>query len=228
MGEYTSKTNQTDNRSSLKSKTIDQVVNSKYGKGSVYIHTITGRVQPVMDENNIFVRNTTEYTHTVTEIPNSVEGEGDLHLIQLPDGEILAYRVYGGQKKGLGGYLRTAMNFNPVFKISRASLGLIQKAIGNPPGPDNFNKDMNGKDISTGRQFLEISDGIITIATSPYQLVKLSYMGIKATVIGTKMSYDRFTLYSHLPSDIRTVISNNVFKPYFTLGTSVVELTNVE
>lgn len=215
--------------SSPKSRSVTDVVTQKNkGKGTIYFHQIIPKKQPVYDEYGQCSGDVDMMTHSVYSESNSVEGEGDIHLIKLPNGEVVIYRVIGVEDWSLPRVLRKGMDFNPVFKISRAGLGLIQSLIGNPVGANDFNKDMDGESLTPLDQVFNIGDGVITIALAQTKVVKYLYGGTKLAYASDKSNLNKFNRYSSLPVNVREAVKTNVFDKYFKLGSTVIELERME
>jgi hypothetical protein len=224
---YQSKSQDSSVNYQTKGKNITELV-SNNENGTVFYHEIYTVKQPTHDENGQFSGDTDVMKHRSWSELNSVEGEGDIHVIRLPDDEVVIYRVIGLEDWSLPRVLRKGMEFNPVFKISRAGLGLIQTGLGNPPGTDDFNKDINGEDLSVTDQLFSMGDGIISIALAPTKVIKYAYGGTKLAYATDKSRLEKWTRYSSLPGNVRDVVKKNVFDQYFTFGASVIELDRIE
>lgn len=224
---YKSKSQDSSMNYQRKGKNITDVVNNNE-KGTVYYHEIYPVKQPTHDENGQFLGDVDVMTHRSWSELNSVEGEGDVHVINLPNDEVIIYRVIGIEDWSLPRVLRKGMEFNPVFKISRAGLGLIQTGLGNPPGADDFNKDINGEDLSVADQLFSMGDGVISIVLAPTKVIKYAYTGTKIAYNADKAHLEKLQRYSSLPANVRDIVKQNVFDQYFKLGSTIIELDRLE
>lgn len=211
-----------------KAKDITSVVNNRGDKGTVYYHEIYTVKQPTHDESGNFAGDVDSLRYRGWSEVNSVEGEGDVHVIRMPDDQVVIYRVIGLEDWSTPKVIRKAMEFNPVFKISRAGLGLIQTGLGNPPGPVDFNKDMHGNDLSVSDHLFSMGDGVISIALAPTKVVKYLYTGTKIAYSTDKARLEKLQRYSSLPPGIRDMVKENVFDQHFGFGSTVIELEQVE
>jgi len=223
---YQSKLEESSMSYQSKGKKITDVVGNNE-KGTVYYHEIYPIKQPTHDENRDFSGDVDVMTHRVWSEVNSVEGEGDVHVISLPNDEVIIYRVIGVEDWSLPRMLRKGMEFNPVFKISRAALGLIQTGLGNPPGTDDFNKDINGEDLSVTDQLFNMGDGVISIALAPTKVIKYAYTGTKMAYNADKASLEKLQRFTSLPANVRGLVKERVFDQYFKFGSTIIELDRV-